>query len=162
MRFLSTLVTTLASASVASAAIAGFTVPKVIVAGEPFTLTLVSQNISNQANLDVAVAWGFSNGTGFLGTLGRHYNSTGLGWPLSNRGGNNIDLNVTAPEQLDGFEYTPGANLTLTIGVYSIYGVSGGYNLVTWNNTVTVGDEVSSETVTSFSSHNAVGFSSCK
>lgn len=161
MRFFSAIAATLASASVVSAGISGFTMPTHIVAGETFTLSLNQENVTG-FGLDVAVAWGYSQAPGFPGTLGRFYNSTGLGYDMSNKGYGSVDIEVLAPpkDQVD-FVFKDDDTILFALGVYTIYGASGSYKLTVYNTTINFADEISNDTITTTIGVNAAGFSYC-
>jgi hypothetical protein len=137
MRF-STIATTLASAALATARISGIETPSTLVPGEPFTLTILTENYI-QSVADVAIAWGFSLAPGYPGTLGSFISSEYLG-PAKSNTLKNITLAATAPEALAGEAYA-GKELMLSAALYSLYGASSGPVVQAFNVTVKVGEK---------------------
>ncbi|KAF2217127.1 hypothetical protein CERZMDRAFT_4835, partial [Cercospora zeae-maydis SCOH1-5] len=135
---LSKVVPALALAGAASARIVGLAAPKVIVANETFTVTLLTENYI-QSVKDLVAAFALTpraDADGYIGTeyLGSFY----LGPDKSNVL-TNITFEVTAPATNIG-NYLNGV-------VTSLYGVSNGATTIQWTVPVTYGDEVSSEQV---------------
>ena len=140
----STLLSTLATATLASARIVGLAAPRTLAPSQPFTLTLISENYI-QSVADISIAWGYSPAPGFPQTLGAYTNSSYLGPSKSNQR-NNITLETVAPAELDIFA---DKNVTLAASLFSLYGASGSPAVLSFNVTVNVGDETSEELVVS-------------
>ncbi len=145
MRFSSTstagLVSSLALLSSASARIVGLAAPAAIAAGQPFTVSLLTENYI-QSVYDVAAAFGITPGSGFPGSLGNVIGSNYLGPDDSNT----IEqLNFTV--SID--KSTVAGPATLSASVFSLYGASSGPTLVPFNVSVIVGDTTSTEIVKS-------------
>jgi hypothetical protein len=77
MRF-STALAAAASASLASARIAGVDIPSEVEPGVPFELILIGENYI-QTVADIGIAYGIQKGKGYPGSLGTVVGSTYLG-----------------------------------------------------------------------------------
>ncbi|KAF4636093.1 hypothetical protein G7Y89_g1989 [Cudoniella acicularis] len=132
MHLATTTVALLSTLSLASARIYGLQAPNQVVPGQPFTVTLLTQNYI-QSVYDVAAAFGIAPGTGYPQSLGQVLSSEYLGPEKSNVVGN---LNFTVIVD-DNFEK---GEATLSTSVMSLYGAVYGSTLSNWNVTVTVGD----------------------
>lgn len=129
----------LAVFSTASARIIGLEAPHTIAAGEPFTVSLLTENYI-QTVYDVAAAFGISPGAGYPETLGTVIGSSYIG-PDGSDTLDKLSFTVsTSKSQVAG----PS---TLSASVLSLYGVSSGPVLYPFNVSVTVGDTTSTEKV---------------
>ncbi|KAK3303573.1 uncharacterized protein B0T15DRAFT_279698 [Chaetomium strumarium] len=146
MRF-STLATALTSATLASSRLIGIAAPSTLAPKSTFTLTLLSEGYI-QTVADVAVAWGFSLAPGYPGSLGSFSDSAYLGAEKSNQGQDNVTITATVPEGLAGDAYK-GQEILLSVGIYSLYGASGGATVTGFNVSVKVGEETGGEIVQS-------------
>jgi hypothetical protein len=139
MRF-STLSTLLASSSLSSAIITGFTAPSTLAPGSSFTFNLTTAN-AQQRVADVAVAWGFTlrtdaNPTGFPYFLGSFADSAYLG-PSRSNVLNGVVVNGTVPEELNSPAWI-GKDVVFSVAVFSLTGVSGGLVTQGFNATVKI------------------------
>ncbi|KAK0100332.1 hypothetical protein ONS95_008291 [Cadophora gregata] len=141
MRFSTTtgLISFLTLLSTATARIIGLETPRTIAAGEPFTVSLLTENYI-QSVYDVAAAFGISPGAGYPDTLGTVIGSNYIGPDGSN---SRQKLNFTVSTNKD---HSAGRS-TLSASVLSLYGVSSGPILYPFNVSVTVGDTTSTEKV---------------
>lgn len=144
MRF-TTLTTSLAAASAASARIIGISAPSVLAPNSTFNLTLLTENYI-QSVADISVAWGYSVAPGFPTALGSFVQSAYLG-PNKSNTLENVTVEATVPAQLANDAYN--GSLVLSAGVYSLYGASGSVTVMGFNVTVEVGEETSEESVVS-------------
>jgi hypothetical protein len=130
MQFSATFLPLLALALPTSAIISGLTAPATITAGEPFILTLTTQDYI-QSVYDVSAAFGIATGRGYPDSLGNVFASAYLGPPLSN---------ILTPIQftviVDGS--TPQGDALITASVTSLYGVDAEPSINFFNTTVTV------------------------
>lgn len=150
MRF-STVAAALSATSLASARIVGIAAPSTIAPNSTFPLTLLTENYI-QSVADIAVAYGFtlptaSSPTGYNYTVGQYAKSSYLGPEKSNTL-KNVTITATAS---DGLEASPwmGKDVVLTAGVYSLYGASGSATVTSFNVTVKIGEQTSSDVVAS-------------
>ncbi|PNP37714.1 hypothetical protein TGAMA5MH_10387 [Trichoderma gamsii] len=119
----------------ANAIISGIAVPETIKPGEPFQLTIETQNYI-QAVSDISIAVGYQKGDGYPDCLGTVLGSFYLG-PSKSNILTNITETLTIPANIaqgDGI---------ISATVYSLYGVSQMPTLVNHNVTITVGSETS-------------------
>ena len=130
---LSTLTTTLATASLATARIIGIQIPSTLSPNASFPLTLLTEGYI-QSVADVAVAWGFSAAPGYPYSLGPFTESAYLGPDKSNTR-ENITLNANAPAQLQNWM---GQDVVLSASLMSLYGASGGPTVTNFNATFKV------------------------
>ncbi|KAG4415576.1 hypothetical protein IFR04_011296 [Cadophora malorum] len=136
MRFSTTtsILSGLTLLSTASARIIGLEAPRTIAAGEPFTVSLLTENYI--VVYDVAAAFGISPGAGYPETLGTVIGSSYIG-PDGSDTLDKLNFTVsTSKSQVAG----PS---TLSASVLSLYGVSSGPVLYPFNVSVTVGDTTS-------------------
>ncbi|KAL2682605.1 hypothetical protein Neosp_007057 [[Neocosmospora] mangrovei] len=119
------------------ARIVGISVPKTIKPGEDFEAIIISENYI-QSVYDVAIAFGYSPGKGFPGSLGQVADSFYLGPEESNQL-HNFNKTVKIPESA-----VKGEGL-VTASLFSLYGASSGPTLSNYNVSVTFGDETSKE-----------------
>ncbi|KAF2644404.1 hypothetical protein P280DRAFT_513884 [Massarina eburnea CBS 473.64] len=136
----STLLTAATTAAVASARLVGISTPATLVASQPYTITLLTENYI-QSVADVAVAWGYSTpANAYPRSLGSSTSSSYLGPDKSNQV-ENVTVQATAPADLASL----GDKAVLSVSLWSLYGASGGPAVNTWNVTVNVGDKVEGE-----------------
>ncbi|KAF2678921.1 hypothetical protein K458DRAFT_271150, partial [Lentithecium fluviatile CBS 122367] len=138
----SALLAGLSAVAVSSARLIGISAPSTISTSENFTLTLITENYI-QSVADVAVAWGFMPIPGYYGSLGSSSGSAYLGPSKSNQL-NNVPIEAAAPSAL-----TVGNDYVLGVSLFSLYGASGVPTTTLFNVTVTIGEEMSEETVSS-------------
>jgi len=141
MRF-STIASTLATASLASARIVGVATPSTLAPNATFPITLINENYI-QAVSEIAAAWGFATpAQAFPYTLGQYgTNSSYLG-PKPSTSLENVTLVGTAPGNLES-----GSNYVFSIAVMTLYGVSHAPVTESWNVTVKIGQEQDDEDV---------------
>lgn len=144
MRFTS-LAAALTSLSAASARIIGIEAPSTLAPNSTFNLTLLTENYI-QPVADISVAWGYSLSPGYPASLGAFTQSSYLG-PNKSNTLENITVEATVPVDLDSDSWN--GSLTLSAGVYSLYGASSGPSVAGFTVTVQIGDETSEETVQS-------------
>lgn len=140
----STLISSLAAASTASARLVGLAAPSTLAPSTPFTLTLITENYI-QAVADISIAWGYSLSPGYPATLGSLTNSSYLGPSKSNQV-SNVSVATVAPAELAQWA---GKEVVLAGSLFSIYGASGTPSVTNFNVTVQVGEETSEEVVRS-------------
>jgi hypothetical protein len=144
MRFSTTsssLISGLALLSTASARIIGLEAPRTIALGEPFTVSLLTENYI-QSVYDVAAAFGISPGAGYPSSLGIIAGSDYLG-PDASNSLEKLNFTIsTTKNQVAG----PS---TLSASVFSLYGAVSGPLLVPFNVSVILGDTTSTDTVNS-------------
>ncbi|KAF3003183.1 hypothetical protein E8E13_009383 [Curvularia kusanoi] len=145
MRF-TTLATSLAAASAASARVVGISAPATLAPNSTFTLTLLTENYI-QSVADISVAWGYSLAPGYPTTLGSFVQSAYLG-PNKSNTLQNVTVQATVPAGLANEAYK-GKELVLNAGVYSLYGASSSATVAGFNVTVEVGEETSEDVVSS-------------
>ncbi|KAH7067173.1 hypothetical protein FB567DRAFT_599531 [Paraphoma chrysanthemicola] len=138
----STLSTLVATASIASARIIGFSAPPVLTPSTPFTFNLTTENYI-QTVADIAVVWGFqlptaSAPTGYPDSLGAFANSSYLGPTKSDVLGD-VTVDAYAPGDLSSSTWN-GKDVVLTVAVTSLYGASAGPVTQSWNATVKIGE----------------------
>ncbi|KAF4980476.1 hypothetical protein FZEAL_3521 [Fusarium zealandicum] len=119
------------------ARIVGIKVPKTIQPGEKFDAVIVTESYI-QSVYDVAIAFGYSNGEGFPGTLGTPVGSYYLGPKASNKL-QSFNRTLTIPKDAQKGEGVVSASL------FSLYGRSSAQTLSDYNVTVTFGDKTSTE-----------------
>ncbi|KAH6639552.1 hypothetical protein C7974DRAFT_134189 [Boeremia exigua] len=144
MRFTS-LATSLATLSAASARIIGIAAPATLAPNSTFTLTLLTENYI-QTVADISVAWGYTLAPGYAATLGSFVQSSYLG-PSESNTLENVTVEATVPAALAGDAYN--GTLILSAGVTSLYGASSSPVVTGFNISVTVGAETSEELVRS-------------
>jgi len=134
-------IATLSTLGLSSAIITGISVPKTIKPGDGFNARINTANYI-QSVYDVAVAFGVAPGSGFQGALGQVTDSFYLGPGQSN---------VVTP--ITKWTILPSSigkgQATYSAAFYSLFGAAAGPTLTTYNVTITVGDETSTEYVTS-------------
>ncbi len=130
----STLLATLALLTTSSARIIGLSTPSTIVAGVPFTISLLTEDYI-QTVYDVGFALGITPGVGYPQSLGQVITSASLS-TLSN---SDVPLNFTVSIPSTFQQGTA----TLATSVMSLYGVGSEPSLGNWNVTVTVGNSSS-------------------
>jgi hypothetical protein len=138
----STLFAGLSGVALSTARLTGISAPSTISNSKGYTLNLITENYI-QSVADIAVAWGYAPRPGFPGTIGSSTGSAYLGPDKSNQL-KNVPIEVPAPSGL-----TVGQEYVLGVSLFSLYGASGTPTTTLINVTVTVGDEVSEETVKS-------------
>ncbi|RSL72244.1 hypothetical protein CEP54_000847 [Fusarium duplospermum] len=119
------------------ARIVGISVPKTIKPGEDFEAIIISENYI-QSVYDVAIAFGYSPGKGFPGSLGQVADSFYLGPDESNQL-HNFNKTINIPT-----DATKGEGL-VTASLFSLYGAAKAPTLSNYNVSVTFGDETSTE-----------------
>ncbi|EDU43812.1 hypothetical protein PtrSN002B_010669 [Pyrenophora tritici-repentis] len=145
MRF-TTLAATLASASQATALLAGLSAPATIAPGSRFNLTLIASPRA-EPRPEVAVSYGWSANNGFEGALGYNVQSMFLGPSLSDTD-NNITILAQAPAREDlipGRPAGPGPdeNMFLNIAFFQL-GPGNSYPAISsYNVSVMIGEETS-------------------
>ncbi|KAH7417580.1 hypothetical protein BKA64DRAFT_718320 [Cadophora sp. MPI-SDFR-AT-0126] len=133
------LVSGLTLLSAAAARIIGLEAPRTIAAGEPFTVSLLTENYI-QSVYDVAAAFGIASGPGYPSSLGAIMGSDYIG-PDGSNSLKKLNFTVsTNKNQIAG----PS---TLSASVFSLYRASYSPLLVPFNVSVTVGDTTSLEKV---------------
>ncbi|KAF2822355.1 hypothetical protein CC86DRAFT_372895 [Ophiobolus disseminans] len=151
MRFSTLTTATLASVSLASARIIGFSAPSTLAPNSTFTFNLTTENYIQRV-ADVAVSWGYTlptetNPTGYKYSLGSFAESAYLGPDRSNII-TGVVVNATVPVGLNSSSYF-GKDVVLSVAVTSLYGASGGPVTQGWNVTVRIGAEDGGEWVDS-------------
>lgn len=139
-----TVISTLATASLAAARLTGLAAPSTLAPSQPFTLTLLTENYI-QSVADISIAWGYSLAPGYPLTVGSFPSSSYLGPDKSNQL-ENVTIDATAPKEL---EQWAGKEVVLAGSLFSLYGASGTPSVTNFNVTVTVGNETSEELVRS-------------
>ncbi|RDL34584.1 uncharacterized protein BP5553_07712 [Venustampulla echinocandica] len=123
------------------ARITGISAPRIIKPGEPFQISVLTQDYI-QAVYDVAIVFGISPGRAYPNSLGSVISSEYLGPSKSNT----VDtLNFTV--MMD--ESTTKGKAILTASLMSLYGALHSPMLDSFNVTVDLGDATSAETVAS-------------
>ncbi|KAI8668276.1 hypothetical protein NCS55_00852800 [Fusarium keratoplasticum] len=119
------------------ARIVGISVPKTIKPGEDFEAIIISENYI-QSVYDVAIAFGYSPGKGFPGSLGQVADSFYLGPDESNQL-HNFNKTIKIPT-----DAVKGEGL-VTASLFSLYGAASAPTLSNYNVSVTFGDKTSKE-----------------
>jgi len=137
---LTALTATLASASLSSAFITGFSAPAYLAAGQPFSFNLTTESSKAGSN-DVAVAWGFYQPTlkmaaGYLNSVGDYSQSAYLG-PSKSNVNDDIVIEGTVPEELGSEQYF-GKEIVMKVAVTSISNTWGFVATQGWNATLRV------------------------
>ncbi|CAE7032341.1 hypothetical protein CFE70_004594 [Pyrenophora teres f. teres 0-1] len=117
MRF-TTLATTLAAASQATALLSGLAVPAVIAPGSHFNLTLIAEPRA-ELHPEVAISYGYSPSTGYPGALGDNVKSVFLG-PISSNTKHNVTISAKAPsreELIPGRPSGPGTDERMYLNI---------------------------------------------
>jgi hypothetical protein len=142
MRFSSTAsVATFSLLSGANAIITSITAPSTIALGQPFTVTLNTQNYI-QAVYDVAFAVGIAPGSGYPQSLGEVIGSDYLGPSKSN-------ILTAIPFTTTIATTVPAGPAVLSATVFSLIGAVAGPYTHSYNVSITIGTETSSTTITS-------------
>ncbi|KAF2439697.1 hypothetical protein P171DRAFT_109422 [Karstenula rhodostoma CBS 690.94] len=139
-----TLLTTLASATLTTARLTGIAAPSTLTLSQPFNLTLVTENYI-QSVADISIAWGYQPAPGYPFSLGAYPSSEYLGPNKSNQL-DNVTISTTAPA---GLKEWSGKEVVLSASLFSLYGASAGPSVTNFNVTVKVGEEVSEDLVSS-------------
>lgn len=149
MRF-AILATALAAASSVSAGFSGITLPKTLAPSQPFTLRLkwvYGQNAIPRLGL----VWGFtriydSQPDGYVGDAGAYGSIEFI--PDQQNHGRDAILNLTAPSILSDSTLL-GQDLIFTVAFFNIAGAAGTAQVVSFNTTVHIGTQTSTETTSS-------------
>ncbi|OJD31790.1 signal peptide-containing protein [Diplodia corticola] len=126
----------------ASARLIGVKVPSTIAPGDTFTAIMINE-IYIQTVYDVAIAFGIDTPPGHEGYIGQVVGSQYLGPALSNQG-QNLNLTVTMPSSAQ-----KGTDQVFYAALYSLYGVSSGPTISSFNVTTTIGEVTSDDYVSS-------------
>lgn len=141
MRF-STIASTLATASLASARIVGVATPSTLTPNATFPITLINENYI-QAVSEIAAAWGFATpAQAFPYTLGQSGTSSSYLGPKPSTSLENATLVGTVPGNLES-----GSEYVFSVAVMTLYGVSHGPVTESWNVTVKIGQEQDDEDI---------------
>ncbi|EAT91564.1 hypothetical protein HBI56_219410 [Parastagonospora nodorum] len=141
MRF-STIASTLATASIASARIVGVATPSTLAPNATFPITLINENYI-QAVSEIAAAWGFETpARAFPYTLGQSGTASSYLGPTFSTSLENVTLVGTVPGHLEN-----GSDYVFSVAVMSLYGASHGPITESWNVTVKIGQDQDDEDI---------------
>jgi necrosis-inducing secreted protein 1 len=144
---ISKILTTMASFSLSSAAIIGFSVPNQIKPGDGFT-AYINTAYYIPSVYDVAVVFGVAPGAGHVDAIGTVMASHHLGHEHKRSNVKQpIQKLVTMPSHF------PEGEATVSFQAYSLYGATASGTLMTYNVSVTIGNSTSDTYVTDLTSN---------